>query len=689
MASTEKTPASRTAIGWAVLALPIVFLALFTVIPFIREIALAFRQWNLLSPPRFAGLDNFSRLFQDRGFLKVLSNTFFSPLLAVRIILIVVLPLSLAFLFMQMRSGARLTFQLLLSPLIIFSGALVTAMLYTVHYNSQGLGGRMLSALADAPSPLADPGLSIRIIGNLLLANGLAYSLPLGTAWFLAMANAERAGAPDGRFSFSRFWSRSPKLIVLFLIASVGFALAGLEGSYGLQNPLNESENLITYSYRMAFQYFQLGMGAADLLFLVIPLLLLGLAFMLVAELGGPGVSIRFLRGGLRGKTTEGAEWNGGRMALTVGAGVFALICAVLLAFICSLPLFGSFLARDFGGERSIVDLLQPFTTAFFNSFGAALVSSLLCWALASAAGFAIGFLRPAGGKAALIAIGSFVFIGPTLLLVPLYASFRNLGMINTLFALILPCMVSPLGIVLYSWFFRGMREESGTFSGKMWGSFFLFSLPVLALFFLSSQNMTLLPLAMISNAKAFPLPVFLRQVISMAYTTGLGQTARLVRLSYLQYLIPFALVAVSMIAVFPKLALTARRKGEGPLAAAGGEPVSAAPAYTAPVEIIGSRRLSRGGYWIRWLIVFVIGIVTTFLAYSGNVFLALLGSVIDCAGGIYMIVMGVWRMHDVDRRGWFVLVPIYNLVLSLTDGTPGPNRFGDDPKGRGKPKEG
>lgn len=40
-----------------------------------------------------------------------------------------------------------------------------------------------------------------------------------------------------------------------------------------------------------------------------------------------------------------------------------------------------------------------------------------------------------------------------------------------------------------------------------------------------------------------------------------------------------------------------------------------------------------------------------------------------------------VRRMHDVDKSGWFCLIPIYNLILACTDGTKGANRFGPDPK--------
>jgi hypothetical protein len=39
-------------------------------------------------------------------------------------------------------------------------------------------------------------------------------------------------------------------------------------------------------------------------------------------------------------------------------------------------------------------------------------------------------------------------------------------------------------------------------------------------------------------------------------------------------------------------------------------------------------------------------------------------------------IAVSVRRMHDIDKSGWFVLIPIYNLILLATPGTVGPNRF-------------
>ncbi len=61
-------------------------------------------------------------------------------------------------------------------------------------------------------------------------------------------------------------------------------------------------------------------------------------------------------------------------------------------------------------------------------------------------------------------------------------------------------------------------------------------------------------------------------------------------------------------------------------------------------------------------------------------------------------LAVAVRRFHDRDMRGWWLLgvivammIPLVNflvyiafLVIMFLDGTPGPNRFGEDPKGRG-----
>jgi len=44
-------------------------------------------------------------------------------------------------------------------------------------------------------------------------------------------------------------------------------------------------------------------------------------------------------------------------------------------------------------------------------------------------------------------------------------------------------------------------------------------------------------------------------------------------------------------------------------------------------------------------------------------------------------IAVGVRRMHDVGKSGWYILIPIYNLILFFTNGDDGQNDYGSDPK--------
>lgn len=44
-------------------------------------------------------------------------------------------------------------------------------------------------------------------------------------------------------------------------------------------------------------------------------------------------------------------------------------------------------------------------------------------------------------------------------------------------------------------------------------------------------------------------------------------------------------------------------------------------------------------------------------------------------------IAVGVRRLHDTNRSGWWVLLPIVNIVFWVQDSDPLPNRFGECPK--------
>ena len=92
----------------------------------------------------------------------------------------------------------------------------------------------------------------------------------------------------------------------------------------------------------------------------------------------------------------------------------------------------------------------------------------------------------------------------------------------------------------------------------------------------------------------------------------------------------------------------------------------------------IFSGRSTRADYWYFFLFNLIFSIVIGFIA--GLIRLPFLGSIYSLAVLIPGLAVGVRRMHDVGKSGWYLLIPIYNLILACTEGDYGDNEFGDDP---------
>jgi uncharacterized membrane protein YhaH (DUF805 family) len=89
--------------------------------------------------------------------------------------------------------------------------------------------------------------------------------------------------------------------------------------------------------------------------------------------------------------------------------------------------------------------------------------------------------------------------------------------------------------------------------------------------------------------------------------------------------------------------------------------------------------RARRKEYWYFALFYFIFAIlillVSIFLRAQFLYFFYVLALIIPS------FAVGVRRMHDVDKSGWYLLIPIYSLILCCTNGTEGPNQYGPDPK--------
>lgn len=86
------------------------------------------------------------------------------------------------------------------------------------------------------------------------------------------------------------------------------------------------------------------------------------------------------------------------------------------------------------------------------------------------------------------------------------------------------------------------------------------------------------------------------------------------------------------------------------------------------------SGRARRAEYWNFQLITFILSLVTRLL--DDRLYLIYVLALL-----VPSLAVGVRRMHDVNKSGWFLIIPIYNLILACTEGTQGDNDYGTDPK--------
>jgi uncharacterized membrane protein YhaH (DUF805 family) len=106
------------------------------------------------------------------------------------------------------------------------------------------------------------------------------------------------------------------------------------------------------------------------------------------------------------------------------------------------------------------------------------------------------------------------------------------------------------------------------------------------------------------------------------------------------------------------------------------------------------SGRARRAEYWYFVLFNIIVAVVLSLIDTLLGTFnfmqgVGLLSGLYALAVLIPTLAVTVRRLHDIDRSGWWIfinLIPLIGfivlLVFAVTDGTPGSNRYGPNPKG-------
>jgi uncharacterized membrane protein YhaH (DUF805 family) len=95
--------------------------------------------------------------------------------------------------------------------------------------------------------------------------------------------------------------------------------------------------------------------------------------------------------------------------------------------------------------------------------------------------------------------------------------------------------------------------------------------------------------------------------------------------------------------------------------------------------------RAARSEYWY-WVLFAILGGVASRIIDAG-LGLYLVNPLFDLAILLPSLAVGIRRLHDLDRTGWWILlwlIPLVGTIILIiwfcSRGTTGPNRFGADP---------
>jgi ABC-type sugar transport system permease subunit len=247
----------------------------FMLYPLVNAGILAFHQTNGPASKIFVGFDNFAYLAEDVLFHKALKNTTIFALCSV----LIQLPLSmgLALLLNSDKSRAKGFFRLILfSPNLV--GQVFVGILFAVMFSPRyGLINRFTQALFGwglEKQWLGEP----KYVMPAIVLTALWLWVGFNMIYFLAALQGvdkslEEAARIDGANRFQVFWNvtlPSIRHVVVFVVVTsiIGsyqlfeLPIAMLPVSYG-KGPENSGLSVIVYLYDRAFNYGDLGLGAA------------------------------------------------------------------------------------------------------------------------------------------------------------------------------------------------------------------------------------------------------------------------------------------------------------------------------------------------------------------------------------------------------------------------------------------
>lgn len=242
----------------------VIHFLVFVSFPVIFSFILMFNQWNIISPMKFIGLQNFYRLINDKLFFTSLLNTV--------IFLVIHIPLQIiAALFFAVMLNQKIKFISFFRAAyflpVIVSGVVVTILWQQLYGYETGLLNRFLASIGlNKVGWLVSPSLAMPSIAVMATWKNVGLYIVLFLAglqtvpaYMYESAEIEGANAWQ-KFRYITLPMINPTVFMVVLLSTIGGFSLFIE-PYVMTGggPMNSTLSAVLYIYKQGFFYYHMG----------------------------------------------------------------------------------------------------------------------------------------------------------------------------------------------------------------------------------------------------------------------------------------------------------------------------------------------------------------------------------------------------------------------------------------------
>ncbi|MHC1692616.1 MAG: carbohydrate ABC transporter permease [Sphaerochaetaceae bacterium] len=262
--------AQEERLGWLYVSPALIGFMVFTFGSILRSLGYSFTEWDLLTAPRWIGLRNFAKIFQDGYFYQYMSNTFYFVILLVPTVLVA--SLMLAILINTRTKGITKAYRAALFLPSITSTVAISMVWLWIFNPSMGVLNNLLLAIGFDKVPQwldstvwSKPALLIMRIWQMSGYYMLMFLAGLQTI----PETLYEASEVDGATRRQQFFRITiPMLSNIFFVVAILLVIEAFNMFESIfimtgGGPLGSTSTIMYYIYEKGFSYYEMGYSSA------------------------------------------------------------------------------------------------------------------------------------------------------------------------------------------------------------------------------------------------------------------------------------------------------------------------------------------------------------------------------------------------------------------------------------------